>query len=114
MEPAAASKVTGAESVRWDLDDLYKDIDDPAVAADLDKLVALADEFSTTFRGKLSESLGAALTAQAEITKLADKLFVYLFLRRSTDATNEKIQQRLGQVQERWSRGRYRCARSWP
>jgi oligoendopeptidase F len=28
----------------------------------------------------------------------------YLFLRRSTDATNEKIEQRIGQIQEAWSR----------
>ncbi len=39
-----------------------------------------------------------------EITSLADQLFVYLYLRRSTDATNERIQQRLGAVQEAWSR----------
>jgi len=103
MEPAAAKKVTGAEDIRWDLDDLYSGVDDPSIAADLDKLVALAGEFSSTYRGKLAESLGKALDAQAEITKLADKLFVFLFLRRSTDATNETIQQRIGQVQEQWS-----------
>ena len=103
MGAAAAKKITGAEDVRWDLDDLYTDIDDPALTQDLDKLVALAEDFSSKFAGKLGDSLGAALAAQAEITKLADKLFIYLFLRRSTDATNERIQQRLGQVQETWS-----------
>ena len=97
-------QATGAESVRWDLSDLYRDIDDPALDADLARLLALAKDFFDAHSGKLTQTLGAALDAQAEITSLADKLFVYLYLRRSTDATNERIQQRLGAVQEAWSR----------
>ena len=34
-------QATGAESVRWDLSDLYTDIDDPALDADLARLLAL-------------------------------------------------------------------------
>jgi len=97
-------QTTGAETVRWDLSDLYRDIDDPALDADLERLVALAKRFFEAHAGKLTETLGAALDAQAEISCLADKLFVYLYLRRSTDATNERIQQRLGAIQEAWSR----------
>src|SRR6476619_6402851 len=97
-------QATGAESVRWDLSDLYTDIDDPALDADLARLLALAKRFFDAHAGKLTDTLGAALDAQAEITSLADQLFVYLYLRRSTDATNERIQQRLGAVQEAWSR----------
>src|SRR4029079_7935231 len=97
-------QATGAESVRWDLNDLYRDIDDPALDADLARLLALAQRFFGTHAGKLTETLGAALEAQAEITSLADKLFVYLYLRRSTDATNERIQQRLRAGQEAGNR----------
>jgi oligoendopeptidase F len=97
-------QTTGAETVRWDLNDLYRDIDDPALDADVERLVALAKRFFETFAGKLVTKLGDALNAQAEITCIADKLFVYLHLRRSTDATNERIQQRAGAVQEAWSR----------
>ncbi|MCZ6888079.1 MAG: M3 family metallopeptidase [Gammaproteobacteria bacterium] len=95
---------TGAESVHWDLADLYRDIDDPALEEDLQRLIGMAANFHRNHAGKLVETLGTALEANAEMTCLADKLMVYLFLRRSTDATNEKIQQRLGQVQEAWSR----------
>jgi oligoendopeptidase F len=97
-------RATGAESVHWDLSDLYADIDDPQLDADLERLVAMAERFHAAHAGKLVETLGAALDAQAEMTRLADQLFVYLFLRRSTDATNQQIQQRLGTVQETWSR----------
>ncbi len=104
-EAAAASKpTTGAEDVRWDLSDLYRDIDDPKLQDDLDGLLAQAERFEKDFRGRLSERLGEALSVQSEMTKGVDKLFVYLFLRKSTDATNEKIQQRLAQISEAWSR----------
>ena len=97
-------QTTGAESVRWDLSDLYRDIDDPTLAADVDQLVTLAKRFFEIHAGNLATTLGAALTAQAEITCVADKLFAYLHLRRSTDAANERIQQRAGAVHEAWSR----------
>lgn len=104
-DAATAEKpVTGAEDVRWDLSDLYTDVDDPSVATDLERLIARAQKFEADYRGKLSEKLGPALEEQAEMTCEVDKLFVYLFLRKSTDATNEKIQQRLAQVSEAWSR----------
>jgi len=94
---------TGAESVHWDLSDLYTDVDDPRIDTDLEQLIALAQRFHADHAGKLAATLGAALAAQAEIQSRADKLMIYLFLRRSTDAGNQKIQQRLGSVQEAWS-----------
>lgn len=95
---------TGAETVRWDLGDLYSGLDDPALDSDLETLLAKAAAFEKAYKGRLAERLGDALDDQAEMTCLAGKLMVYLFLRRSTDATNEAIQQRLGQVLEAWSR----------
>ncbi len=95
---------TGAESVHWDLGDLYPDVDDPSIDRDLERLVAMAKRFYDDHAGKLAATLGAALDTHAQMTCLADQLFIYLFLRRSTDATNERIQQRIGTVQEAWSR----------
>ncbi len=103
MNSSGKNKITGAEAVHWDLTDLYRDVDDPAIDRDLDEALAMAKGFHAAYAGKLGSELGAALTAQAEMTCLVDKLFIYLFLRRSTDATNQRIQQRLGLVQERWS-----------
>ena len=91
---------TSAENVRWDLTDLYKDLEDPKINQDLDALIEQMRSFNERFAGKLGASLGDALDAQADLTCLIDQLMVYLFLRRSTDATNQRIQQRLGQAQE--------------
>lgn len=101
--PENPHTATGAESIRWNLDDLYTGLDDPKIDADLAALLKMAAEFAASHRGKLTTTLGAALTAKAEMSKLADRLIAYLMLRRSTDATNAKIQQRLGQVFEAWS-----------
>ena len=91
------------ESVRWDLTDLYTDLDDTAIDQDLADLIAKLEAFQSEHAGRLTASLGAALEAQSEMTCIADQLMVYLFLRRSTDATNQRIQQRLAQVQEAFS-----------
>jgi len=95
---------TGAETVRWDLGDLYTGAQDPALDSDLQKLLAMAKKFEENHQGKLKETLGAALELDADMTCLSGKLMIYLFLMRSTDATNETLQQRMGQVHEAWSR----------
>jgi oligoendopeptidase F len=97
-------ELTGAEEVRWNLDDLYSGVDDPQIDQDLAQILEMAERFESEHRGKLLETLGAALTLDAEMSCMLDKLMVYLFLERSTDATNESIQQRIGQVSEAWSR----------
>jgi oligoendopeptidase F len=94
---------TGAEDVRWDLSDLYTDLDDPRLDADLEQILAEAAAFEAAHRGKLIETLGQALTARARMDERATKLYLYLHLRRTTDAANARVQQRLGTVFERWS-----------
>ncbi len=101
---SADKKSTGAEAVRWDLSDLYSGVDDPSLDKDLTELLAMAKNFEEAHRGSLKDTLGEALALDAKMTCLAGKLMVYLFLKRSTDATNETIQQRMGQVHEAWSR----------
>ena len=103
MSDAAQTPTTGAEDVRWDLSDLYTDLDDPRLDADLDQLVAEAAAFDQAHRGTLAQTLGQALTAQARMQERAMKLMLYLHLRRSTDAANARVQQRLGTLFERWS-----------
>lgn len=97
------AKETGAENVHWNLTDLYSGIDDAAIERDLAAALELAKQFDARHRGTLKDTLGAALTAQARISERVDKLMVYLFLQRSTDAANGQIQQRIGRVQEAWS-----------
>ena len=98
-----AAPDTGAAEVRWDLTDLYGDLSDPALEEDVQQFLALARKFDERHRGKLHETLGQALREQAALQTLSSKVFVYLMLRKSTDATNPEIAQRMGQVQEAFS-----------
>ena len=60
MSEAAAkpADTTGAEEVRWDLGDLYSDIDDAALERDLGLLLERAKSFEASFRGQLKDKLG--------------------------------------------------------
>ncbi len=103
MADASKTPSTGAEDVRWDLSDLYADLDDPRLDADLEQLVAEAAAFEQAHRGTLAQTLGQALEARARMDERATKLYLYLHLRRTTDAANARVQQKLGTVFERWS-----------
>lgn len=94
---------TGAGDVRWDLSDLYSGLDDPALEQDVQRFLALSKDFDERHRGKLHETLGQALRDQQALQTLSSKVFVYLMLRKSTDATNPEIARRIGQVQEAFS-----------
>jgi oligoendopeptidase F len=97
------SASTGAEAVHWKLSDLYSGVDDPALDRDLETAVKLAQELCARHRGQLERSLGAALEERARIAEILDTMFMYLYLERSTDAANSRIQQRMAQAHEVWS-----------
>jgi oligoendopeptidase F len=86
------------------LSDLYADVDDPKIDEHLTAFVRGAEAFHQKHKGNLARTLGEALREQATLSSLASQLMAYLQLRRSTDATNLRIQQRIGQVHEAWSR----------
>lgn len=94
---------TGAESVRWDLSFLYDGIDDPRIKADTDQVVALSKAFRDRHKGKLSETLGAAITDYIAIDELSNKIGAYLFLRESVDQTDQKVKAAKAEVQKRLS-----------
>src|ERR1700682_3014854 len=86
-----ATTIDSTTQVRWDLSNLYSDIEDPRLDSDLCDLAALAKHFSLTYKGKLAELLGPAIRDYSEIEMLSGKITSYLFLRESTDLTNAAI-----------------------
>src|SRR5260370_18952002 len=50
---AQATKPTGAESVRWDLTDLFKSPTDPAIEATLAEALKRAQAFEERYKGKV-------------------------------------------------------------
>jgi oligoendopeptidase F len=83
--------IESTDQIRWDLSILYADITDPRLDSDLNNLTAMAKHFSTAYKGKLAESLGAAISDYSGIEMLSGKITSYLFLRESTDLTNAAI-----------------------
>ncbi len=87
--------VTGAESIRWDLSSLYAAVDDPRIDGDIQRLVAFCKGFHQSFKGQLSQSLGAAITEYTRIRMIEDKILVYLYLRQSTNVADAAVKSKI-------------------
>lgn len=92
-----------AMDTRWDLSVLYSGLEDPALDADMEKTEQMAKSFSFAHKGRLATTLGRAITDLGEISMLEDKILVYLFLRSSTDLTNEAVKTKMQSIEERLS-----------
>ncbi len=72
------SKSNSAAGVSWDLRDLYKDADDPAIERDLAAALALAKAFESAYRGKISalqpSQSDVVLTAVCELESLYEQM----------------------------------------
>lgn len=87
-----STQLNGAETINWDLSDLYPDFQDPAVAKDLDQALADARSFKKQYHGRVSD-LDAAdlLEAVIEIERMSasmSRLGAYSYLVFSTDAAD--------------------------
>ncbi|MCH8566798.1 MAG: M3 family oligoendopeptidase [Balneolales bacterium] len=88
-------KVTGSESIKWNLDDLYKSTDDPALKEDKLKIVEMAESFSSKYKGEIDllspSELKDALAAYEEIYDLMSKIGSYAYLAWSADTENASL-----------------------
>ncbi len=87
----------------WDLSILYKDINDSQIEKDFKILKEKIKNFAN-FKNKLKTKLEESLKEEKEIKEYETKLFMYFFLQRSTDSTNQKIKQIESKYQEEYSR----------
>src|SRR5579864_6368598 len=101
----AVAELTGAESIAWNLADLYAGTEDPALARDLDVCDARAEAFNTAYRGKVATFDAAALlTATQEyetITELAVKVGSFAQLQWTTNTNEPKYGALLQKLTER-------------
>jgi oligoendopeptidase F len=58
-QAAAEPQATGAESVLWDLSVLYSGLDDPAINADIQSVMDMADAWGARWRGRVASLTGA-------------------------------------------------------
>jgi oligoendopeptidase F len=97
---------TGADDVRWHLDDLHNDR--AAVRESLDAAADAADAFADEFRGRVAdlspEELAAALDRLADIQDRLGRAYAFAYLNWSTDTNDEERGAFLQSVRETYNR----------
>lgn len=89
---STATKTTGAETVVWNLDDIYHGAEDPKFSTDIDAAKLAAGKFRDKYHGKVGQLTAAGLrNAVAELEKLTADLMrpsIYAMLRYATDTAD--------------------------
>ncbi len=97
--------VTGAESVEWNLSDLFDGPDDPRIEAELDEASTAATAFRERYRGKLGDlSAGALAEAVAELERIkssSTRIETYSRLRLAADSSDQARGALVQKVRER-------------
>src|SRR3989344_4655616 len=86
------------EGVRWDLGVLYQGISDPQIDADLAAYIELMKAFHGAYKGKLDTLLGEAISADADISMLGNKVGAYVHLLSTLDTGDAVVKAKLAQI----------------
>lgn len=89
-----------ANDVRWDLSSLYSGIDDSHIDLDIAEFTKHADKFHASYKGKLADTLGQAISDYSILEMLGGKVMVYLSLQQSLDVTNDAVKAKVAQAQQ--------------
>lgn len=101
MARDTSSSALGTETIRWDLTQLYKGLDDPQIEADVAAQVQGMAAFEAAYKGKLDHKLGEAFAAMEPLNRRGSKLGIYFFLtlaRNSADKAAEKVSSRVNET----------------
>src|SRR5216683_377065 len=101
---AQATKTTGAESVRWDLTDLFKSPTDPAIESTLAEALERARVFEERYKGKVvslpPKEFAAMMRELEDDEELAAKPDVYAYLLHSQNTGDPAAGRLLARVRE--------------
>ena len=101
---AQAIAQTGAEQVRWNLDDLYAGPDDPQIEVTLSQELERAMTFEATYKGKVAtlapKPFAAMMRELAEYEESAVRPEVYAYLLHSQDTQDHVAGRLLARVRE--------------
>ncbi len=96
--------LNGAESVFWDLSDLYKGTGDEKIKADQSELRRVVSAFSDSYKGKIGELTASEFLEMLEkyeyIHDTIGKMGSFAYLQWSTDTTNTEYGKLLQQITE--------------
>lgn len=92
MTQENGTKTTGAENIKWNLDDLYKGLDAPEIEKDIQESKQRAEAFANTYRDKVAtlsaDEFLAAIREYEVIKEIASRLESYAYLIWTTDTRN--------------------------
>ena len=96
---------TGAESVEWNLADLYEGPDDPRIESELEEALAASQAFRERYRGKLGElsaaELNDAVVELERIKSTSTRVETYARLRQAADSSDQARGALVQKVRER-------------
>lgn len=95
---------TGAEKIRWDLSLMYSGLDDPQIDTDVVTLIEMAKKFNASHKGKLSITLGKAISDYSEIDMLKNRVTLYPFLLQSTNVAEPVVKAKIADIDRILSR----------
>lgn len=94
----------GAETIRWDLSDLYKAPDDENLTSDMKRIGEEADAFAARWKGRIAalsaEELKEALAGYEKLNDLSSKIGSYAYLNWSTNTEDAALGKLLQQTSE--------------
>ncbi|NDJ87210.1 MAG: M3 family oligoendopeptidase [Chloroflexi bacterium] len=95
---------TGAESVRWKLDDLYPGMESTELQNDMEAVTAKAADFNQRYRDRIAAldaaGLYSALQSFEEITETLNRLETYAYLQWTTDTLNSDFGRFLSKIRK--------------
>ena len=101
---AQALKSTGAETVRWNLSDLFASPDDPKIEATLASEMQRAKDFEARYKGKVAtlepKAFAAMMRELEDYEKAAAKPEVYAYMLHSGDTQDHAAGRLLARVRE--------------
>ena len=106
----AKNKTTGAERVKWNLNDLYRGINDKRIEKDISRIQQNAKKFEKKYRNKIKSGKLNSLTllkAVRELEQISEglgKILSFAYLLFAGDTNNPKYGAFLQSMQEKNNR----------
>ena len=95
MKKNKKNSENGAETIHWDLSDLYPGMDSKELKKDKKKVIELSNNFNDSYRGKISEmshkEFAVAISEYEEIIQIMGRIGSFAYLQWSTSTDDPQL-----------------------
>lgn len=88
-----------ADHIRWNLNSLYKGVDDPQLDTDVSAVALGMKQFADEYRGKLDSLLSSAIERLGNISMLSSKVNAFLFFKLSLNTGDSAAKAKSAEVE---------------